>query len=258
MFMIVLIVTLPFYISSAYAQTQLTVTKHSGDAGVNGFFDGYDRWLLEVSASVEDDSEITTNQVKINDYDLQNCTSISGGMYSCTYASAYYTLAGGTYPSTVNLFADDGSLVTSQAINMTLDSLAPVIEFTRLPLQNGSIVSVAYTVKDRAWQENDFSICSGIERVEFWDNAAMLSVENMTNVTGCSYAGVTNVPLPSTGNLIIKAYDKMIETGRSKSFKNILKKVFDNVRDIVNYEDLKYLCTYDFDSKLKKETNKNG
>ncbi len=64
--MIVLILTLPLYISVAYAQaSQLTVTRYSGDAEVNGFFDSYDRWMIEAAASIEDDSEITTNQVRL-------------------------------------------------------------------------------------------------------------------------------------------------------------------------------------------------
>jgi hypothetical protein len=51
--------------------------------------------------------------------------------------------------------------------------------------------------------------------------------------------------------LLIKAYDKMLEKGESKSFKNKLVEVFVNVQDIRNGQDLKYLCKYDFDTKLK-------
>lgn len=52
---------------------------------------------------------------------------------------------------------------------------------------------------------------------------------------------------------LVKAYDKMLETGKSKSFKYMLSLCFSNVRDIQNNNDLKYLQTYDFDSKFKKE-----
>jgi len=209
MFMIFLILTLPFYISNVYAQTQLTVTRYSGDAGVNGFFDSYDRWLLETTASVEGDPEITPNQVRVNGYSMQNCSEISPAeTYKCTYESAYYSLAGGTYTSTVELFSDDNSSLQSQEINMTMDNLPPIILFDRLPIQNRSAVSVAYTIKDQAWQENDFSICSGLSRVEFWDNGIKLDEQNIT-APGCLYSATTTVPLPSTGNLIIKAYDKM-------------------------------------------------
>ncbi|MBW2978207.1 hypothetical protein KY331_05145 [Candidatus Woesearchaeota archaeon] len=208
MFMIIIILTLPFYISNAFAQTQLTVTKHSGDAGINGFFDSYDSWSLETLASVDGDSEITPDQIKVNDFPMQDCTEITPGSYTCNFESAYYSLAGGTYPSTVSLFSDDNTLLQSENINMTLDNLAPVIEFDRLPAQNGSIVSVAYTLKDRAWKEDDFSVCSGLRRVEFWDNSVMLYEQNIT-APGCIYSTTTIVPLPTTGNLIIKAYDKM-------------------------------------------------
>jgi len=54
----------------------------------------------------------------------------------------------------------------------------------------------------------------------------------------------------------MKAYDKMIETGKSKSFKNCLVLIFQNVRDICNAEDLKYLCDYNFDNKLKIKEEK--
>ena len=217
--MILIILTLPFYISSAYAETNLEVTRYSGDADVNGYFDSYDRWVLEAAATIDGDSTITTNQVKINDYDLQNCAKLANNTFVCRYSSPYYSLEGGSYPSTVKLFSDSGDLLKSQAIEMTLDYLAPIIQFNRLPLQNATIVSVDYTVKDQSWKENDFTKCSGPARIEFWDNDVMLAEQNIT-ASECEYSGVNEIPLPSSGNLILKAYDKMghVSTASSPSF----------------------------------------
>jgi hypothetical protein len=210
MFMIFLILALPFYISDAYAQNQLEVTRHSGDANVNGFFDSYDRWILEATARVENDQQITKNQVKVNNVSMQNCSVIdqATNTYKCTYASAYYSLTGGSYNSTVQLFGDNNALLQSKPITMTMDKLGPAVFFDRLPLQNGSIVSVAYTVKDQAWQEDVFSVCSGLDKIEFWDNTVKLAEQNITS-DDCEYSGVNIIPLPATGNLIIRAYDKM-------------------------------------------------
>lgn len=219
MFMILIILTLPFYISLAYAETNLTVTRYSGDADVNGFFDSYDRWVLEAVASIEGDSSITPEQVKINDYAVQDCSEIANDTFVCGYSSAYYSLQGGSYPSTVKLFSDDNQLLQSQNIEMTLDNLAPVIQFNRLPLQNESIVSVDYTLKDAAWKAEDFTKCSGPAKIEFWDNGVKLAEENIT-AYGCEYSGVSQIPLPSSGNLILKAFDKMghISTVSSPEF----------------------------------------
>ncbi len=57
--------------------------------------------------------------------------------------------------------------------------------------------------------------------------------------------------------LLMKAYDKMLEKGKSKSFKTNLRKVFNNVRDICDSENLEYLCIYDFDEKLKQQPPQN-
>ena len=124
MFRVVLILVLPFYISDAYAQASLlTITRHSGDAGTDGFFDSYDRWILEVNAFIEgEDGVITPNQVKINNYSMQNCTEISPARtYKCSYVSAYYTISGGTYTSKVSLYSDLYEVMLQQkSINMTL------------------------------------------------------------------------------------------------------------------------------------------
>ena len=208
MFMILIILTLPFYISAAYAQTNLEVRRYSGDDNVNGFFDRYDRWVLETTASVEGDSEITEDQVRINGFNMQDCSKISLGIYNCSFQSSYYTLAADTYTSKVELFSDDNISLMSKEISMTTDSLPPIINFDRLPVQNGSVVSVGYVLKDRAWKEDDFSICSGLKKIEFWDNAVKLAERNITS-SSCIYSGTSIVPLPSSGNLLLKAYDKM-------------------------------------------------
>jgi len=52
-------------------------------------------------------------------------------------------------------------------------------------------------------------------------------------------------------------YERMFETGKATGFRKILREIFDNVRDIQNYDDLKYLYDYDFESKLKEAKTKD-
>ena len=77
--MVLLILVLPIYVSKAYAATNLNVTRYSGDDNANGYVNEYDRWIFEAEAEIEGDSEITPEQIIINDrVEFQECVPSDG------------------------------------------------------------------------------------------------------------------------------------------------------------------------------------
>ncbi|MBR9691615.1 hypothetical protein GOV06_02415 [Candidatus Woesearchaeota archaeon] len=208
LFMTLLILTLPVYISKVYAADELTVTKYSGDAGVDGYLDSRDRWLLEATAQIDGDDTITPEQVQINGFSFTSCSPGAPGQFTCTYTGSYYTFPPGEYPAVFTLVDDNGQTVeTDDQKTMTIDNLAPIIDIVNAQ-QIGQELKVTYTIKDMAYQQNDFSKCSGIKKIEFWDSGIFMDSDD-EDTSECSYSGEITLPLPSSDRLILKAHDQI-------------------------------------------------
>ncbi|MEE9525996.1 MAG: hypothetical protein V3V78_05315 [Candidatus Woesearchaeota archaeon] len=209
LFMILIILAMPVYVSKAYAADELVVKKYSGDDNVDGYFQTYDRWLLEVDAKLDSDSTITAQQVKINGINFDSCFAGTGGYTSCSYTGDYF---GGvppdTYPATFTLHSDTGQALVTESKEMAIDNLAPLIELTATPIQTSAGMVVPFEIKDRAYIADDFTECSGIKRVEIWDGSNKI-YENILNTADCTYSESATTSRPSSSTVIIKAYDRM-------------------------------------------------
>ncbi|MBW2995969.1 hypothetical protein KY332_01580 [Candidatus Woesearchaeota archaeon] len=203
--MILLILSLPI----AYAATTFEMTKYSGDKDVNGYFEEYDRWFLVANAEVDGDSEITPNQVKINkEFPFQECTRTAGNLFTCTYTGEYYTLPISTYPATFTLHSDTGVVLKTVEKDMTIDNLAPEITLTGDVVQDLQEVIIPLKVTDRA-NENEFTRCSGISRIEFLDGSRLLHEIIIDSPEQCIFSNTTIVSLSYSDTILIKAYDRM-------------------------------------------------
>ena len=162
----------------------------------------------------------------------------------CVYDGEYYTINAGGYTAVFSLVDDEGTQLLSESKSMTVDSLAPLIEFNREPVQSQKNISIDYTVKDRAFNENDFTTCSGIKKIEFYDNEKLLDYV-IPDTDSCIYSDEIILPLPTSDRIIIKAYDKMdhLASVQSPSFvidndnPEIVVESFKITREGVNLED---------------------
>src|SRR3989344_9236443 len=78
-FLIMLVLTLPFYSANAYAS--LRVTRNSGEDNIDGFVDAQgDEWKLEVEATIPGET-ITASKLTMNGYPFQSCAQNPGGVY---------------------------------------------------------------------------------------------------------------------------------------------------------------------------------
>lgn len=200
---ICLIIALPIYTADVFAIPSLEVTSVSGEDGVQGYVTDYDKVIIEVDANVDND-EVTPDQVKVNGFDFTSCTAGLGG-YDCRYTSPSYNIAPGEYDFTIDLYSDTGTVLRTTETSVRVDNLAPEISFDKDPVQSQNNVSVSFTVIDRA-SIDDYSRCSGLKRIEFWDGGEKL---DEVGADGCSHTGSIILKAPSSGRITIKAYDEI-------------------------------------------------
>jgi hypothetical protein len=165
--------------------------------------------LIEALARIDGDTEISPSQVKVNGYAFNTCSPYTvPGMFLCNYTTPYYSIAPGSWPLSITLSSDDSQLLTTVSTQISTDNIAPEITFDSAPSQNKQNVSFQFTVKDKAGKGLDYSLCSGIKSIEFWDGATKLN-EILAPTTSCVYSSSISLRAPSSGVITIKAYDMM-------------------------------------------------
>ena len=217
-FIAVLIVSMPIYISDAYAQT-LSITQNSGQAGVqdgdDGFIDAYDDiWTLEVNAQ-NSGQTILPNQVRVNGFNFDSCTpGVSG--YSCIYQFDYSgaSTPETTYPLTIDLYDSTYQVVETETATVTADGSAPILPALDVKQDNDQ-VKITMDIQDEP------ADCAGIGKIEVYDvesDALLYTLKDQDledQIT--SQCGVNNIEFnvvfPSAGNLTktgrIVAYDRL-------------------------------------------------
>ena len=142
-FLIVLISTIPFYITSVYATINSVSVK--GSDGVNGYARANDFLDFDVLASIFNDT-VTNDQVVLgSSIKFGTCVvSISNGS-ECTLrypGNGTQPFEVKTIPFTINLFKDDKTLDDSKSGNVTIDNKVNFIVSTF----NAAIISTCIPV----------------------------------------------------------------------------------------------------------------
>lgn len=172
--MIALIISLPIY--SAYAMGGLANVKAHG--GVEPAVDSCMRAeaeyvLIEARASIDGDSAITPNQVKVNTHNFNTCEP-SGISYYCRFnqgsenARDWDTAP----PLEIELVSDTGAVVDTYSPRLVIDSTAPVISKFYI-MRNGGVIDGAKIAPDTAGIELDFDVsddCSGVASAAYYVN----------------------------------------------------------------------------------------
>ncbi|MCK4589666.1 MAG: hypothetical protein KAT77_04425 [Nanoarchaeota archaeon] len=172
-FVAVLVIALPFYISDVHAQS-LTIVKNSGQGNVeDADGSGYanlrnDIWTLIVRATTG--STVTANEVDVNGLTFSQyqgtCAPSGAGGYGCTYIFDYSTGAMSPeykYPIVVDLYSTGrAQLLATTSSTLTVDGSAPDVVDLEMR-QNQNMVGVTMTVEDQPFD------CAGIGRIEVYD-----------------------------------------------------------------------------------------
>jgi hypothetical protein len=221
MFMICLIITLPVYISSVYAD--INNIEAYGAKGIKDFV--VKEYDLTINAQVT--GTPTASDIKLKSGPLytlfDSCSGSANTSYTCTI-NLLYGANGGLEicPSTQFMIEQyDGSPypIDTKAILVKCDSQPPMTSLSLSPQQtDGKEVILSYTITD---PKNSATECSGINRIEFYTSVSPSPATLDVNSTGCSYSSSTSIPASSypDGNVTVymKVYDKMDQSSITSS-----------------------------------------
>ncbi len=187
-FLIVLVLTIPFYITSTYAAIN-KVTVKGGD-GIGGFARPNDFLSFNVQASMPNDT-ITNNQVILgSDIQFDSCIPSASSGFECTLrypSNGTDSFEAKSVPFTISLFKDDKTLDDSKSGNITIDNKAPNVKLSSQPkFSSQQNVVVSYDVTDSACDNPTCNNkCVGLKSIEFYtlDGAFRQLIEPTKNAT---------------------------------------------------------------------------
>ncbi|MBN2421244.1 hypothetical protein JXB27_03115 [Candidatus Woesearchaeota archaeon] len=209
-FMALLVISMPIYISSVYAQdssANFDVYVLNSEE-TEGYRARNDRSIVvaEINApgvSVEDVRLVTSNNAA-----FQSC-SPQDGKTICKYEFSQGSWPLGSYTFVVRY----GSTKSATVI---VDDYAPNVTITGI--DNGKELSVSYNIRERISEGS--SQCSGIKRLSFVLGGVVVNTTILPSSTGCSITGGTSkMSVPSTNNIekffCVEAYDGAGNKGSS-------------------------------------------
>ena len=173
-FMISLVITIPVYSASVFAD--LDEINAKGSDGVDNYVKENDYVEFEATASISGDTEITPEQVWMGSKSEFDSCSIGATGYDCklkypTNGTLDWNLK--AVPYTINLKDDDGNVVDTKSANLYVDNLPPeVTSFNIGPnLSGAGDFKLEYSIEDKACGDSSCSgKCSGINKLELYDN----------------------------------------------------------------------------------------
>lgn len=174
-FVLFLVVSLP-----VCAAQSLEIKSFAGEAGVQRYALPDDSVEMVIEALLPDDLVIGESQVKVCRDSLctfpESCTpEESFGkdiLNTCIYRES---LSGetGIFPYAVRLSDDDGRVVRAASTELGIDRLAPeILVFEISSPDEEGIILFDVEAQDYGSLRGDISYCTGIERIDFYDEAS--------------------------------------------------------------------------------------
>lgn len=236
--MSVLVIMLPVCFSADY----IKITKLSGKDGIwddvnrKGYTGKTDFYAVEVEAEREDTQQISADTIKlfIESYDIvfnENCNLKEGSSskYICSYKSEQNTLYGGKVNVKTVLYQDNTYstiLKESPTAALIIDDLGPTVTITDDPKQEGLNITLKYSATDSACADCFATECTGIDKVEFYDENSLVYTDYVNvSLPDCSIGTQQDHKVTffmgGDGNktLTLKAYDKVGNIGAAADSK---------------------------------------
>ena len=165
----ILMISLIVFLPVAFAQS-LTITKYSGQDGVNGYIKTQDQLNIEATARIPGERTIDPTQLKAcmeNQCDFfQNCNDIGNGYFNCSFFDPQISWFGQPFQLTVKLFDDIGNLAKKETKEIVVDSIPPEIKNFELNTNfTRGAINIHYKAEDYGLQYNNAQKCSGIKTV---------------------------------------------------------------------------------------------
>ncbi|MBI2654005.1 hypothetical protein HYX02_04295 [Candidatus Woesearchaeota archaeon] len=188
-FLILLVLAIPFYTTSAYAAINKITVK--GNDAIEGLARTKDSLTFSVQASISNDT-ITNEQVVLgSDKQFDNCIPISNGS-ECTLrfpSNGTEAFEAKSVPFTVALLNEDNTTNDAKSSSITIDTKTPQVMLSSQPrFSSQQNVIVTYDVTDFACDDPSCSNkCVGIKSIEFYtSDGAFKQVIEPRNATECN------------------------------------------------------------------------
>ncbi len=193
----------------------LEVLQYSGLDDIEGYYALRDSIILNVSACIEADDNLT-GQVTVNHIELDCYPGYQEGCSYCQYVEPY----GYIYPSSISLNfkikTRNDTVLKSIEKEMIQDYTPPTVKFDQLPLISGEKVLVEYTAKDFAYPGSNETECSGIKKIEYWDGDTKVGEETL-NSENCTYSNSLYLSTFDSDKITINAYDNFNQSSTNSS-----------------------------------------
>jgi len=215
MWMIVLVITIPVYVSAATAGFR--ISESYGNDHIDGYRKRTDNTTVVIDdVYIDGDLNIAPNQTLISfgsysDF-FDNCSPRNNNRFVCRYSDSS-TIGVNKINYTVNLFKDDGAIAGIDSSSIYLDVNSPVIELFEVEPKLTNTPNITFKFRVRDTDHEGGTGCTGVKKVEiFKEDYSNASVKSFIDSSpDCVYEnnGSYSYPAAETGiyRLCIKAYD---------------------------------------------------
>ena len=208
-FMICLVLSLPVYSSSVFAQTTgLTNVKVSGSDGYEGVVrDKYDTFTFSARACISAGVEVNKKNVRLwgtsnsTGFPFSSCTAVGDGCsYDCSFSrtmSDYSNICPSKDDFDINLYKEDGSWLDDKDAEAVCDTQAPsiIVSTDKLIVGSGGSIKFTYIITDKAC--SSCSGCVGIKNAVFKGGSYEKSIDINTAANNCVYSSSLEEPVAS-------------------------------------------------------------
>lgn len=180
------------------AAQQLSILSIAGADNINGVAKSDD--TVTINAQVSGMPSVTSQNVRLDVEGVQtpftSCSQNADGTFNCVHTDTF-TGAFGSSDVTVKLFDDNGIQLASDTKSLAIDTQAPelvIFQVAEQATSNGNF-TVRFRADDYATAVGDISSCSGIAKIEFFDDGT-----KFFEVPGdgtCSFENVVQVSISS-------------------------------------------------------------
>jgi len=200
---------------------QITDVDAYGTDLVNNYRRQIDTMTVNLYAKIDDDCDISAEQVLIGADTFSSCTNSSNCAFLCTYTGIQDPLLPKKHYLNIRLKDDSGVEVysDSNAGYISVDNIGPVVtsfSTDKSTLSGNQNLSLSFAVTDYAYSTTGSSDCAGMKKIDMYVNNAVKESFLPSGSKSCSlssvilsFSGVPNsaaitILLANVINIIIK------------------------------------------------------
>ncbi|MEK6946933.1 MAG: hypothetical protein AABX32_04980 [Nanoarchaeota archaeon] len=227
-FLIMLVVTIPFYTTSVYAGINSVSVK--GSSGIENLVKTRDNLNFDVTVSLVQNTTIANRQVVLgSNLSFDRCAAGLDNSTHCTLkfpSSGDFTFSYNTFPYTIHLYKSNGALDESKSGAVLVDRKAPQLQVSvpRALFSGRDNITINYDATDSACDDAQCAgQCSGIKKIDFsaTNGSFRQSVDVQANDTSCQLASSIGIPATTFSDgavtLLAVAVDKFDQSSGNAS-----------------------------------------